>query len=220
MRLDGQLGIPSRSRCLSPPELPVSPSTSPVHGRRAFLGVPSWARCHPFPESAQMAPGSSTAGPWGASAVPVWAPGGTHLGCWKVARTQVGGRPLRAGGPPGLPESPRDVLCPPGLLCCTLQRGLSVPGRRGTGCLTCLWVLTLREALPTRQPFVSVLSPQLLRPNAQELSRVPCQPQWDPSPGDTIQDSGYRDAWASPLPPCAVGFVACFVWVFLFLSLL
>ncbi|KAF3824007.1 hypothetical protein GH733_008292 [Mirounga leonina] len=29
---------------------------------------------------------------------------------------------------------------------------------------------------------------QLLRPKAQELSRVPCQPQWDPSPGDAIQD--------------------------------
>lgn len=131
-------------------------------------------------------------------------------------------------GPQEILKGPRDVLCPPSLLCCILWDG-------GGGCSLHDvegWVTSpacrssprenFQEAFPTCQPFFTLptcpfsLASQAKSPGAFQ---VPCQPQRDPSPGDALQCGGHRVGWASPLPPCVMGFAVCFVWVSLFLSL-
>lgn len=106
-------------------------------------------------------------------------------------------------GPQEILKGPRDVLCPASLLCCTLWDG-------GGGCSLHDvegWVTsptcgsspqeTLQEAFPTCQPFFSALPTCAFSLASQAKSpgafQVPCQPQWDPSPRDTLQCGGHRE---------------------------
>lgn len=147
MRLDGELGIPSVNQCLIPSELPVSPCTSPVHSRRAFLGVP---------DGAGVAPSRSLPRP---------RQGHHH---WSLGRTR-GARVGSLRHTPGLLGSGRNSggwEAPEGrgasgsaLLCCLLRPGLSFPECRGTGGLARLLSPrgTLQEAFPTCQLFIPAL---------------------------------------------------------------
>lgn len=153
MRLDGQLGIPSVSRCLIPPEFPVSPRTSPVHGRRAFLGVPDGAGVAPSPSLPRPRQGHHR-----------WSLGRTRRARVGSLRHTPG--LLGSGRNSGGWEAPKGRGAPgSALLCCSLRPGLSFPGHRGTGGLARLGFLGRpSEELSPHASLSSPPSPPALSP--------------------------------------------------------